>query len=101
MAKLAQDSLVAILKGEWARKLCALTRMGPLNIYGIGGSFIHLFTTNIVHLPFIRNFAIGLQLTGLKNLVNYDPCLQGLVGELENLMCPDMKFVMFFPPSVS
>lgn len=96
---MAQDSLVAVLKGEWARKPCALTRMEPLNIYGIQGSFIHL--TNVVHLPFIRKFAIDLQLTGLKNLVNYDPCLQGLVGELENLMCPDMNFFMFFPPSVS
>ena len=98
MAKLAQDSLVAILKADWARKPCALTRMGPLNIYSIRGSFIHL--TNIGHLPFIRKFAIDLQLTGLRNLVNYDPYLQGLVGELENLMCSDLKFPVS-PLSVS
>ena len=73
---------MAILKADWARMPCALTRMGPLNIYSIRGSFIHL--TNIGHLPFIRKFATDLQLTGLRNLVNYDPYLQGLVGELEN-----------------
>ena len=53
-----------------------------------------------MYSPFIRNFAIDPQLTVLKDKVNYHPCPQRLVGELDNyyLMCPDIKSPIFFPP---
>lgn len=67
------------------------------HIYSIWGSFTH--PTSIVHSPFVWKFATDMQLTGLKDLVIYGPCLQGLLGKLDNyyLICPDMKSPVFFP----
>lgn len=91
MVELTRDRVVAVLKAQWVRRPCS-----PPEVLDLLKPHIHSFSP-FCALTICKEICNWPAINRVKDLVNYGPCLGGLVRKLDNyyLTCSDINSPVF------